>query len=420
MTTKLTIETFPNEAASAYIRGKAVADPKNFGNLPAQLKQRAFTVAGIEQLDTLRRIRDAVAKLPEGASWDEAKKEIAAEMSPYTGGDMKAARARAEFQLRIHGAQAYAVARHQQQMSVVQDFPYWQYETVGDGKVRPGHAALDGKVLRADDPWWKTHYPPWEWGCRCQVNALDEEDAKEIGITPRGQMPTPQHSESYAFDPTNASIDLEKYHADKRFANNPADWQTFFVNPAKRVTVQTDGGEEMSMWDLCLKTQTARVSRRIAEKSQADAAEYFSAISRKTGMTEATIKGTVEKVDFNTEKLKHGDYITIHTHLTSGNMPSSDDIATYRTRFDTEELREPSWDYIVAVPRRAGVAPRARLIVTKGYIPVADLEILDEINRRLAAADTVREQSAMFKEYTAKLDELESRGLIEYKKTRGV
>ena len=51
MTTKLTIETFPNEAASAYIRGKAVADPKNFGNLPAQLKQRAFTVAGIEQLE---------------------------------------------------------------------------------------------------------------------------------------------------------------------------------------------------------------------------------------------------------------------------------------------------------------------------------------------------------------------------------
>ena len=80
MTAQLTIDTFPNEAAAAYIRGKAVADPKNFGALPEQLKQRAFTVAGIEQMDALRRIRDAIAKLPEGSSWDEAKKDIAAEM----------------------------------------------------------------------------------------------------------------------------------------------------------------------------------------------------------------------------------------------------------------------------------------------------------------------------------------------------
>ena len=82
MTTQLKIETFPNEAAVAYIKGKAVADPKNFGNLPNQLKQRAFAVAGIEQLDAVRRIKDAVAKLPQGASWDEAKKEIAAEILP--------------------------------------------------------------------------------------------------------------------------------------------------------------------------------------------------------------------------------------------------------------------------------------------------------------------------------------------------
>ena len=47
MTAKLSIETFPNEAAVAYIKGKAVADPKNFGDMPNQLRERAFTVAGI-------------------------------------------------------------------------------------------------------------------------------------------------------------------------------------------------------------------------------------------------------------------------------------------------------------------------------------------------------------------------------------
>ena len=85
MTAHLKIETFPNDAAVNYIQGKAVANPQNFGALPNQLKQRAFAVAGIEQLDTVKKIRDAVAKLPAGASWDEAKKEIAAEISPSYG-----------------------------------------------------------------------------------------------------------------------------------------------------------------------------------------------------------------------------------------------------------------------------------------------------------------------------------------------
>ena len=256
MTANLTIETFPNEAAADYIHGKAVADPTHFGNLPPQLKQRAFTVAGIEQLDALQRIRDAVAKLPQGANWDEAKKEIAAEISPFVGGDMKAARAKAEMQLRIHGFQAYAVARHQEQMETLDVFPYWKYVTVGDSRVRPAHAALDGKVLRADDPWWKTHYPPWDWGCRCIVEALDEEDAKAAGISKSAEMPTPGRRESFAFDPTNASIDLDRYRKDPRFEDD-ADWRLKFVTPAKNVTVQTDDGGTMSMWDLCLKTHDA-------------------------------------------------------------------------------------------------------------------------------------------------------------------
>ncbi|MBR1533224.1 MAG: FeoA domain-containing protein, partial [Ruminococcus sp.] len=45
-------------------------------------------------------------------------------------------------QLRIHGFQAYAVARHQQQMETADIFPYWKYVTVGDSRVRAAHAAL--------------------------------------------------------------------------------------------------------------------------------------------------------------------------------------------------------------------------------------------------------------------------------------
>ena len=320
MTANLTIETFPNEAAADYIRGKAVADPTHFGNLPPQLKQRAFTVAGIEQLDALQRIRDAVAKLPEGASWDEAKKEIAAEISPFVGGDMKAARAKAEFTLRIHGAQAYAVARHQEQMSVVGRFPYWQYETVGDSRVRPGHAALDGKVLRADDPWWKTHYPPWDWGCRCIVHALDEEDALDIGVTDGKQMPTPGRSESFTFDASDASGDLDMLVKNRDDADCRA-----FVNMTRNYTVNRDDGSECTMWDHMLEHKMKKTANALSALTENDGKERAVVRDFTTGKT----IGDVIKGDANSVKPEipeNATICTLHTHPNGDNTPSPADM----------------------------------------------------------------------------------------------
>lgn len=324
MTAKLTIETFPNEAASAYIRGKAVADPANFGALPDQLKQRAFTVAGIEQLDALRKIRDAVAKLPEGASWDEAKKDVAEKIAAYTGVDMKAARARAEMQLRVHGFQAYSVARHQQQMATVARFPYWKYETVGDKRVRAAHAALDGKVLRADDPWWKTHYPPWDWGCRCIVVALDEEDAKAIGITKHNQMPTPQRSESYTFDPSDASIDLDTLAESYKGKAKEADWKLFAAK-CRQATVQANGREPETMWELMLDNKMQKTAKALAGATDVDGKER--AIVRDF-MTSRKI-GKPVVGDANSVKIEVEDgaiICTLHTHPDGDNTPSPADL----------------------------------------------------------------------------------------------
>ena len=323
MTAKLTIETFPNEAAADYIRGKAVADPKNFGNLPAQLKQRAFTVAGIEQLDALQRIRDAVAKLPEGTTWDEAKREIAAEISPFTGGDAKAAKARADFMLRTHGFQAYAVARHQQQMETMRDFPYWKYETVGDSRVRPGHAALDGKVLRADDPWWKTHYPPWDWGCRCIVVALDEEDVEELGleVTPDGNhMPNPQRSESFTFDASDASGDLDMLVNNRDDADCRA-----FVNMARNYTVNRDDGSECTMWDHMLERKMKKTANALSALTENDGKER--AVVR--DFTTGKLIGDVVTGDANgvNPEIPDGAIVcTLHTHPSGDNTPSPADL----------------------------------------------------------------------------------------------
>lgn len=51
----------------------------------------------------------------------------------------------------------------------------YQYTTVGDSRVRPEHAALNGVKLPKDDPFWLTFWPPNGYGCRCAVIPIYEE-----------------------------------------------------------------------------------------------------------------------------------------------------------------------------------------------------------------------------------------------------
>ena len=48
-------------------------------------------------------------------------------------------------------------------------YPYWEYRTVGDNRVRPEHAELEGMVLRENDKRWNELYPPNNFSCRCYV-----------------------------------------------------------------------------------------------------------------------------------------------------------------------------------------------------------------------------------------------------------
>ena len=48
-------------------------------------------------------------------------------------------------------------------------FPFWEYRTVGDDRVRPEHEDIDGLILPADDPRWKKIMPPNGWNCRCYI-----------------------------------------------------------------------------------------------------------------------------------------------------------------------------------------------------------------------------------------------------------
>lgn len=72
----------------------------------------------------------------------------------------------AETLVRTHAQLAFGAAQYQ----LNQDDPHdviwgYVYATVGDDRVRPEHAMLDGLTREKDDPIWKTLWPPNGWNC---------------------------------------------------------------------------------------------------------------------------------------------------------------------------------------------------------------------------------------------------------------
>lgn len=59
--------------------------------------------------------------------------------------------------------------------------PYLQYRAVGDERTRPEHRALDRILLPVDHPFWKWHFPPLGFGCRCIVSQLSRSQAARAG-----------------------------------------------------------------------------------------------------------------------------------------------------------------------------------------------------------------------------------------------
>ena len=165
----------PHEEAAALIEGKPAVASDVFYHLLPELRGRAFTVTGIEDADVLQRIRDAIAEVPRGARWDDAKDDVVAELDPWLGDGSEK---RAELVMRTQTFTAFQ-SQTWRQAQDDDETTHLQYMTMEDDRVRDSHAALDGVVLPKDDEFWNKHYPPWEWSCRCQVRTMDSDQVDD-------------------------------------------------------------------------------------------------------------------------------------------------------------------------------------------------------------------------------------------------
>jgi SPP1 gp7 family putative phage head morphogenesis protein len=183
----------PHEEAIALIRGKRPVAAEVFYGLLPELRGRAFTVSGIEGARALQRVRDAIAGLPQGGeegTWDKVKQSVVDELD--AAGFGAGAERRATLLIRTHAFQAFQ-ASNWETAQLDEDTTHIQYLATEDDKVRDSHLALNGLVLPKEDPFWDTHTPPWEWGCRCRIRAMnpdlvEDERQRDEGRSPEDRL----------------------------------------------------------------------------------------------------------------------------------------------------------------------------------------------------------------------------------------
>lgn len=174
----------PFDAAIRFFRDKANVTTRSWTDVYAAAHSRAFMVAGAATEAIVDDFRQAVDKaIAEGTTLADFRRDfddiVARHGWEHTGGRNWRSRVIFETNLRT----AYAAGQYAQltEPETLEAFPFWTYNHSGSLHPRLDHLSWDGMTLRADDPFWKTNYPPNGWGCGCFVIPSSDLDLRRQG-----------------------------------------------------------------------------------------------------------------------------------------------------------------------------------------------------------------------------------------------
>ena len=173
----------PFQEQIQFFRRKLNIPTESWTDIYGQEHDWAFMVAGANRDAIVADFREAVEKvIAEGGTLEAFRKDfdkiVARHGWDYNGG--RSWRSRTIYETNLFSS--YSAGRYEQLRAAIGALPYWQYHH-SDAVEHPRqkHLAWDGMILRADDPWWQTHFPINAWGCQCYVTGLTEDDLRELG-----------------------------------------------------------------------------------------------------------------------------------------------------------------------------------------------------------------------------------------------
>ncbi len=191
-------QALPPQEAIEYFRQKGFAIGFDYRDVWQEQHQAAFTVAKAMQLDLLQDIRAEVDRaLAEGTTLQDFQKRLMPtlqakgwwgrqdRLDPLTG-EVRDVQLGSPRRLKVIYDTNLRTAHSEGQWQRIQDrkaaFPYLQYDGGNSENPRLQHSAWDGLVLSVDDPFWQSHMPVKEWGCKCRVIPMTAGQLQRQGI----------------------------------------------------------------------------------------------------------------------------------------------------------------------------------------------------------------------------------------------
>ncbi len=183
------------ENSIAYFQQKKQLESWSWPEVWQENHAKAFTVAKSAGMDVLTDIQSALNDaLNEGKTFQQFKKELIPTLTkkgwlPKIDEDLdpndekavkKATARRLDTIYHTNMSVAYSAGEYKSLVEASVVSPYWMYVAIKDGRTRPQHLKMDGKILHHTHPFWTTFYPPNGWGCRCYVVALTATQVKAM------------------------------------------------------------------------------------------------------------------------------------------------------------------------------------------------------------------------------------------------
>lgn len=165
-----------------FLRQKIGLPTEHYDDIIQSAHDRAFMVAGVTKADLLDDFLKAIDKVTaEGKSigWFRKEFDRFVDKHGWAYNGERDWRTRIIYTTNIRAS--YAAGRYAQlnDPDLLSVRPYWKY-LHNDSVAHPRelHQSWSGMVLRHDDPFWTTHFPPNGWGCRCYIVAVRASEYK--------------------------------------------------------------------------------------------------------------------------------------------------------------------------------------------------------------------------------------------------
>ena len=212
-------KNFKFENAIKYFEKQISITKEEYKKLDKKYQSLAFTVANYSNINLLNEIYNLLLESIEDGYGLNSFKELLNNCLVDFGYD-KENDYKIDLIYRNNIQTAFQVGHYERGIDndVLSYRPYWQYDAIDDDETRPEHRALDGKVFRADDPFWNTWYPPNGHRCRCSVKFLSKREVENKGlVVENGEDIDILPDKDFNYNPALKNFDVDLSNLPKQF-----------------------------------------------------------------------------------------------------------------------------------------------------------------------------------------------------------